>query len=504
MSGSGISVLPPSTRTERASPDRKGVRFDFESVSHQSQLAGTALTAEDTEQEKLDRALDRVWYDDEEGGGHGEMFAPFAEARDDTASREKELQKRLLRRDGSRMTLAQSKRASALHADHAAWEENRLTTSGVARLREVDTDFESEEQARVTLLVHDTRPPFLDGRVVFTKQVDPVLPVKDATSDMAVLARKGSALVKEMRAKRDSATSRDRFWELGGTHMGSVLGVQKEKPGDVDDGAAAGVGPEGEVDFKAGGQFARHMDGRTAAVSEFARTKSIAEQRAFLPVFSVRDDLMAVIRENNVVVVVGETGSGKTTQITQFMAEEGYAAMGMIGCTQPRRVAAMSVAKRVADELGCELGGRVGYAIRFEDVTGPDTVIKYMTDGVLLRETLREPDLDSYSCVIMDEAHERSLHTDVLFGILKQVVARRRDFRLLVTSATLNAEKFASFFGSVPVFTIPGRTFPVEVVYAKTPADDVRCCHCCLHKHLLENCACFLLASMSRLRLSKR
>ena len=132
----------------------------------------------------------------------------------------------------------------------------------------------------------------------------------------------------------------------------------------------------------------------------------------------------------------------------------------------------MSVAKRVADEVGCALGDRVGYAIRFEDCTSPATVIKYMTDGVLLRETLREPDLDSYSCIIMDEAHERSLHTDVLFGILKKVVARRRDFRLIVTSATLNADKFAAFFGSVPTFTIPGRTFPVDVMFAKTPAED--------------------------------
>lgn len=144
----------------------------------------------------------------------------------------------------------------------------------------------------------------------------------------------------------------------------------------------------------------------------------------------------------------------------------------MIGCTQPRRVAAMSVAARVAEEVGCPLGDKVGYAIRFEDVTSRETLIKYMTEGVLLRETLRESELDSYSCVIMDEAHERSVNTDVLFGILKKVVARRRDFRLIVTSATLNAEKFSAFFGSVPIFKIPGRTFPVEEVWAKSPIED--------------------------------
>lgn len=118
---------------------------------------------------------------------------------------------------------------------------------------------------------------------------------------------------------------------------------------------------------------------------------------------------------------MGETGSGKTTQLTQYLHEDGFTKYGMIGCTQPRRVAAMSVAKRVSDEMGVQLGDEVGYAIRFEDCTNEKTLIKYMTDGILLRESLRESDLDPYSAIIMDEAHERSLNTDVLFGLLRDV-----------------------------------------------------------------------------------
>lgn len=123
--------------------------------------------------------------------------------------------------------------------------------------------------------------------------------------------------------------------------------------------------------------------------------------------------------QNQVLIVVGDTGSGKTTQLTQYLAEEGFADNGRIGCTQPRRVAAMSVAKRVAEEVGCRLGQEVGYTIRFEDCTTPETRIKYMTDGMLQRECLVDPDVSAYSVIILDEAHERTIATDVLFGLLK-------------------------------------------------------------------------------------
>jgi ATP-dependent RNA helicase DHX8/PRP22 len=132
----------------------------------------------------------------------------------------------------------------------------------------------------------------------------------------------------------------------------------------------------------------------------------------------------------------------------------------------------MSVAKRVSEEVGCRLGAEVGYTIRFEDCTGPETKIKYMTDGMLLREILMDGELQKYACIILDEAHERTISTDVLFGLLKGVIQRRPDMKLIVTSATLDAEKFSNYFFQCPIFTIPGRTFPVEILYTKDPESD--------------------------------
>ncbi|KNZ46488.1 adenosinetriphosphatase [Puccinia sorghi] len=198
--------------------------------------------------------------------------------------------------------------------------------------------------------------------------------------------------------------------------------------------------------------------------------KSIDEVRKSLPVYEWREKLLQAVSEYQVLIVVGETGSGKTTQLPQYLHEAGYTKDGgKIGCTQPRRVAAMSVAARVADEMGVRVGDAVGYSIRFEDCTSPKTVIKYMTDGMLLREFMTEPDLAGYSAMIIDEAHERTLSTDILLGLVKDIARFRPDFRLLISSATMNAAKFSEYFDDAPIFNIPGRMYPVDILYTPNP-----------------------------------
>ena len=206
-----------------------------------------------------------------------------------------------------------------------------------------------------------------------------------------------------------------------------------------------------------------------ARMSEREQMKACRES---LPIFAYREPLLAAVEDYQTVIIVGETGSGKTTQIPQYLHEAGYSERGKIGCTQPRRVAAMSVAARVADEVGCKLGNEVGYSIRFEDCTSDKTVLKYMTDGMLLREFLGEPDLATYSVMMIDEAHERTLHTDVLFGLVKDIARYRPDIKLLISSATLDAEKFSEYFDYAPIFRIPGRRYPVEILYTKAPEAD--------------------------------
>ncbi len=188
-----------------------------------------------------------------------------------------------------------------------------------------------------------------------------------------------------------------------------------------------------------------------------------------LPVSARRQDIARAIAEHPVVIVCGETGSGKTTQLPKICLELGRGRRGMIGHTQPRRLAATSVAQRVAEELGTEIGDWVGYQIRFSERAGPATAIKLMTDGILLAESQRDPLLRRYDTLIIDEAHERSLNIDFLLGFLKQLLSRRQDLKLIITSATIDAERFARHFGTdgrpAPVIEVSGRLYPVEILY---------------------------------------
>lgn len=355
------------------------------------------------------------------------------------------------------------------------WEAKQLIASGVLGVSEYPTYDEegdgvlyqeegAEEELEIEL--NEDEPAFLQGQSRYSMDMSPVKIFKNPEGSLGRAAALQSALIKERREVREQQQRTmldsipkdlNRPWEdpmpeSGERHLAQELrGV----------GLSAYDMPEWKKDAY----------GKTITFGQRSKL-SIQEQRQSLPIYKLKKELIQAVHDNQVLVVIGETGSGKTTQVTQYLAEAGYTTRGKIGCTQPRRVAAMSVAKRVAEEFGCRLGEEVGYAIRFEDCTGPDTVIKYMTDGMLLREILVDENLSQYSVIMLDEAHERTIYTDVLFGLLKQLVKRRPELRLIVTSATLDAEKFSGYFFNCNIFTIPGRTFPVEILYTKQPESD--------------------------------
>ncbi|HET6214560.1 MAG TPA: ATP-dependent RNA helicase HrpA [Micromonosporaceae bacterium] len=191
-----------------------------------------------------------------------------------------------------------------------------------------------------------------------------------------------------------------------------------------------------------------------------------------LPISQRRDEILAAIRDHQVVIVAGETGSGKTTQIPKICLELGRGVRGLIGHTQPRRLAARTVAERIAEELGTPLGAAVGYQVRFTGQVGDDTLVKLMTDGILLAETQRDRQLLRYDTLIVDEAHERSLNVDFLLGYLKQLLPRRPDLKVVITSATIDPERFSRHFGGAPVVEVSGRVYPVEVRYRPIEPED--------------------------------
>jgi ATP-dependent helicase HrpA len=228
------------------------------------------------------------------------------------------------------------------------------------------------------------------------------------------------------------------------------------------------------------------LDRGRVALEDLARDVEAAEQRVArrraavpevrypesLPVSERKDEILAAIRGHQVVVLAGETGSGKSTQLPKICLELGRGVQGVIGHTQPRRLAARTVAERVAEELGTDLGDVVGYTVRFTDRGGDRTLVRVMTDGILLAELQRDRHLSRYDTIIVDEAHERSLNIDFILGYLRQLLPRRPDLKVIVTSATIDTEKFAAHFGGAPIIEVSGRTYPVEVRYEPVVDDE--------------------------------
>ncbi|CAG0902485.1 unnamed protein product, partial [Cyprideis torosa] len=329
------------------------------------------------------------------------------------------------------------------------------------------TKGDDDEEQDVEIEMVEEEPPFLAGRGRLSQDLSPVRIMKNPDGSLAQAALMQAALQKERRESKmlqhqqemDSIPK-----ELNQPWLDPMPDAETRTVAASFKGVC--VLPNEVPEWK------KSIIGGSKVSFGKKTTLSILEQRQSLPIFKLKDELVKAVMDNQILIVIGETGSGKTTQITQYLAEAGFTARGKIGCTQPRRVAAMSVAKRVAEEFGCRLGQEVGYTIRFEDCTSPETVIKYMTERMLLRECLIDPDLKTYSLVMLDEAHERTIQTDVLFGLLKQTIKKQPDMKLIVTSATLDAVKFSSYFFEAPIFTIPGRMFPVEILYTKEPETD--------------------------------
>ncbi|EFY99883.1 DEAD-like helicases superfamily protein [Metarhizium robertsii] len=361
------------------------------------------------------------------------------------------------------------------------WEIRQLIASGVAKASDypdleedynatLQGDGEMALEEDVDIEVREEEPPFLVGQTKQSLELSPIRVVKAPDGSMNRAAMSGTSIAKErkeLKQQEADAAAKEKKSNQNLSSQWQDPMADPDKRTFASDLRNARMQAESE-DVP---EWKKAVIPKGQSLGK--RTNlSIKEQRESLPVYAFRSQLIKAVQENQILIVVGETGSGKTTQLTQYLAEAGFADKGIIGCTQPRRVAAMSVAKRVAEEVGCQMGEEVGYLVRFDDCTSPSTRIKYMTDGMLQREILMDSDLKRYSCIMLDEAHERTIATDVLFALLKKAVIRRPDLKIIVTSATLDADKFSSYFHECPIFTIPGRTFPVEILYSREPESD--------------------------------
>ncbi|KIP11668.1 hypothetical protein PHLGIDRAFT_27720 [Phlebiopsis gigantea 11061_1 CR5-6] len=356
------------------------------------------------------------------------------------------------------------------------WEIKQLIASGIIDASEypdLDEDFNNpaaraEVEEELDVEIREEEPAFLAGQTKKTLDLSPVKIVKAPDGSLNRAALAGASLAKERRELRQQEANEQADSEARDFSQPWLDPMSKDSE------KVFAQDMRGNMRGQNASEQPKWKDATFNKATTYGELSklSIQEQRKSLPIYKLRDPLLQAIRDHPILIVVGDTGSGKTTQMVQYLAEDGFADRGRIGCTQPRRVAAMSVAKRVAEEVGCRLGQEVGYTIRFEDCTSPETRIKYMTDGMLQRECLIDPDVSQYSVVMLDEAHERTIATDVLFGLLKKAIKRRPDLKLIVTSATLDAEKFSKYFYGCPIFTIPGRTYPVEILYTKEPETD--------------------------------
>jgi len=295
------------------------------------------------------------------------------------------------------------------------FEIKQLIAAGVLDPSELPPDDDVQEtgqlEEELDIELNEEEPAFLKGQTKQTLQLSPVKIIKVPDGSMNRSAMAAGQHAKDRRELRQQAAAE---------------AAEQTNPQDVN---RAWVDPmpsnqrQFATDAKPGQEKMSDWKRATNNASHGIRTSlSIQAQRESLPIFKLRSVLIDAVRDNQLLIVIGDTGSGKTTQMVQYLAEEGYATTKKVGCTQPRRVAAQSVAKRVAEEVGCRLGQEVGYTIRFEDCTSAETKIKYMTDGMLLRECLLDPNLNAYSVIVLDEAHERTISTDVLFGLLKSKI----------------------------------------------------------------------------------
>jgi ATP-dependent RNA helicase DHX8/PRP22 len=360
------------------------------------------------------------------------------------------------------------------------WEIRQLIASGVASASDYP-DLEEEHnptgpgepgglEEEVDVELVEDEPPFLQGQTKQSLELSPIRIVKAPDGSLNRAAMAGTALAKERREMKQQEAAEKAAEQASKTDLSSqwqdpMIAPEHRKFASDLRSAQPRKATDAMPEWRKATQNRESLGRRT--------DMTIKQQRESLPIFKFRKQLLEAISSNQVMIVVGETGSGKSTQLTQYLCEAGYAGHGkMVACTQPRRVAAMALAKRVSEELGSELGRLCGYKIRFEDVSGPETQLLFLTDGMLLNEMLQDPNLSKFGAVLVDEAHERSVSTDVVMGLLKKTLKRRPDLKVLVTSATMDSAKFSEYFGGCPIFSIPGRTFPVEILYSREPEAD--------------------------------